>query len=173
MTANEIPPKADLRLNRIKRIVRVIRFLTSATIILDIVFGSVFLADLAGAGFLPPGIKVSFSPCLTYSAPFQIPMVALVLALLRAGLFFAGALILFRLLDLFEGGKFFTAQNVHYVKLLGWLVLMNWVVERLLDAVARALSPDPVGLAAGLLIVLIAWIMDEGRKMQEEQELTV
>jgi hypothetical protein len=173
MNAIEIPPQADLRLNRIKRIIRVIRFLTSATVILVIFYGSLFLADLAGAGIIRPGMQVSFSPCLTYSAPFKIPMVALVLALLRAGLFFAGAFILFWLLDLFEGGKFFTAQNVHYVKLLGWLVLMNWVVERLLDAVAWALSPDLVGLAAGLLIVLIAWIMDEGRKMQEEQELTV
>jgi hypothetical protein len=28
-------------------------------------------------------------------------------------------------------------------------------------------------LLAGILIILIAWIMDEGRKIQEEQELTV
>jgi hypothetical protein len=28
-------------------------------------------------------------------------------------------------------------------------------------------------LLAGAIIVLIAWIMDEGRKIQEEQELTV
>jgi hypothetical protein len=28
-------------------------------------------------------------------------------------------------------------------------------------------------LLAGIIIVLIAWIMDEGRKIQEEQELTV
>jgi hypothetical protein len=28
-------------------------------------------------------------------------------------------------------------------------------------------------LVLGLLILLISWIMDEGRKIQEEQELTV
>jgi hypothetical protein len=28
-------------------------------------------------------------------------------------------------------------------------------------------------LLAGTVIVLVAWIMDEGRKIQEEQELTV
>jgi hypothetical protein len=32
-------------------------------------------------------------------------------------------------------------------------------------------SLDRLGI--GLLILLIAWIMDEGRKIQEEQELTV
>jgi hypothetical protein len=33
------------------------------------------------------------------------------------------------------------------------------------------LSVGPV--LAGLMIIFIAWIMDEGRKIQEEQELTV
>ena len=28
-------------------------------------------------------------------------------------------------------------------------------------------------LLAGIIIILVAWIMDEGRKIQEEQELTV
>ncbi|MGA2242377.1 MAG: DUF2975 domain-containing protein [Verrucomicrobiota bacterium] len=136
-------------------------------------FGSVFLADLAGVHIIPSGVKISFSPLLTYSSPFKIPVVVLVLAFLRAGLFFVGALVLFWLLDLFEAGKFFTGQNVHYIKLLGWFVLSDWVVLRLLDVLAHGLSPDPVELAVGLLIVLIAWIMDEGRKIQEEQELTV
>jgi hypothetical protein len=173
MNANKISPKANARMSRIKKIIRVIRFLISATIIFAIVFGSVFLADLAGVHIIPSGVKISFSPLLTYSSPFKIPVVVLVLAFLRAGLFFVGALVLFWLLDLFEAGKFFTGQNVHYIKLLGWFVLSDWVVLRLLDVLAHGLSPDPVELAVGLLIVLIAWIMDEGRKIQEEQELTV
>jgi len=88
------------------------------------------------------------------------------------GLFFAGGLILFWLLDLFEAGQFFTAQIVHYINLLGWFVLADWVLIRVLDAMAHGFSLD-TRLAVGLLIVLISWIMDEGRKIQEEQELTV
>jgi hypothetical protein len=34
-----------------------------------------------------------------------------------------------------------------------------------------ALSTTPVFV--GLLIIFVAWIMDEGRKIQEEQALTV
>jgi len=34
-----------------------------------------------------------------------------------------------------------------------------------------ALSTTP--LFIGMLIIFITWIMDEGRKIQEEQELTV
>jgi hypothetical protein len=147
--------------------------LTSATVIIVIVFGSMFLADLAGIHLIGQGVKWSASPCLTYSSPFNIPAVVLVLTFLKGGLFFAGALILFWLLDLFEAGKFFTAEIVHYINLLGWLVLADWVVNRILDGLAKGLCPDPVGLAVGLLIVLIAWIMDEARKIQEEQDLTV
>jgi hypothetical protein len=165
------------------KIVIVVRFLTSATIIFVLFFGLLFLADLAGINILPhrangghilaQGAKISFSPCLTYSSPFKIPAFVLVLAFLRVGLFCAGSLILFWLLDLFEAGEFFTAQIVHYINPLGWLVLVDWVLIRVLDAVAHRFSPDTVGLAGGLLIVLTAWIMDEARKIQEEQDLTV
>jgi hypothetical protein len=51
-------------------------------------------------------------------------------------------------------------------------VLADWVLIRVLDAMAHGFSLD-TRLAVGLLIVLISWIMDEGRKIQEEQELTV
>jgi len=173
MNANELPPKANIRLNRIKKLVRVIRFLISSIIILVIFCCLAFLADLAGVPIVPSGVKVSFSTVLSFSSPFKIPAVILVLTILKIGLFFAGTFIFFWLLDLFEAGKFFTAQSVRYVKMLGWFVLADWVVDRLLDVLALALNADPLGLAGGLLIVLIAWIMDEGRKIQEEQELTV
>jgi hypothetical protein len=51
------------------------------------------------------------------------------------------------------------------------------LVVKLLDAIASRAVLIGVGdfakLAVGLLIILVAWIMDEGRKIQEEQELTV
>ena len=174
MNAIEVSPRGNLRLNRIRRIVKLIRFLTSATIILMIVLGSVFLLGLAGVLSIPAGVKVSFTPAVSYSSPYQIPAFVLVLALLRSGLFFAGALMVFWLLDLFEAAEFFTAKNVQCVKWIGWLVLGDWLAARLLElAAANGLALDPTELAAGLLIVLVAWIMEEGRMIQEEQELTV
>ena len=35
------------------------------------------------------------------------------------------------------------------------------------------LSSLPNDLLKGLFVIFVAWIMDEGRKIQEEQELTV
>jgi Protein of unknown function (DUF2975) len=174
MNANEISPKADMRMNRIKKVITIIRFLISSTVILGVVFGLLFLADLLGYPIVGPGVKISFSPLLTYTSPFKIPAIVLVLGFIRVGLFFAGILILFWLLDLFEAGKFFAAQNVQYIKLLGFLVIGDWVVTKILDAFAKSGMQISFGqLAVGLLVILISWIMDEGRKIQEEQELTV
>lgn len=165
---------AQIRMNRIKKIIAVIRWLISATVIYILVVGLFVLADLAGIHIMPSGGQISFSPGSTYSAPFKIPPAVLVLAFLRISLFFAGSLILFWLLDLLEAGKFFTGQNVRYIRLLGWFLLSDWVIERVLDAVAYGWGYIRIGeLLLGLLIVLIAWVMDEGRKIQEEQELTV
>jgi hypothetical protein len=174
MNANEVSPKVNTRMIRIKKVIKVVRFLISASVILLIVFGSAFLADLAGFPIYSAGVKISFSPLFTYTSPFKIPALVLVLAFFRAGLFFTGALVLFWLLDLVEAGNFFAAQNVRYIKFLGCLVIGDWGVTKILDAFARSGMEISFGkLGLGLLIILIAWIMDEGRKIQEEQELTV
>jgi hypothetical protein len=36
-----------------------------------------------------------------------------------------------------------------------------------------SLALDPTQFLLGPFVIFIAWIMDEGRKIQEEQELTV
>jgi hypothetical protein len=81
------------------------------------------------------------------------------------------------LLKKFASGNFFTAKNITCIKCLGCLVMSDWLAVKLLDAIGSRmvmLAPsDFTKLAIGFLIILIAWIMDEGRKIQEEQELTV
>lgn len=143
-------------------------------VVIFLVAGACFLAGLFGWMPQPDGIKISFSPLLTYTAPFDIPLFVLFFALLRAGVFLTGVLILFWLLDLFEAGHFFTAQSVRHIKSLGALIIMDWVLIKVLDSMAHAGVEITFGhLVLGLLVFVIAWIMDEGRKIQEEQELTV
>jgi uncharacterized membrane protein YGL010W len=82
--------------------------------------------------------------------------------------------ILFWLLDLFEAGNYFTARSVRHIKSLGALVMLDWVLTKILDAMSHSGVEITFGqLVVGLLIYIIAWIMDEGRKIQEEQQLTV
>jgi hypothetical protein len=174
MNANETAPKVNLRMNRIKKVIKLVRFLVSSAVIIFLLCGLGFLADLAGYSIIPAGVKISFSPLLTYTSPFSIPSMVLIVAFLRCGLFLVGILVLFWLLDLFEAGNFFTAQSVRHIKSLGALVIVDWVLTKILDSMARSGVEISFGqLVLGLLIFLIAWIMDEGRKIQEEQELTV
>lgn len=174
MDANRSFPQADARLNRIRRIIKFVRLLISSTLILFVFFGLLFLADLFGYPLVGPGVKISFSPLVTYTSPFVIPPFVLILAALRTGLWFVGAAVLFRLLDRLEAREFFTAPTVHLLKILGILLIVDWVMTKLLDATAQAgFRLSFLQLLLGALVVLFAWIVDEGRKMQEDQELTV
>ena len=61
---------------------------------------------------------------------------------------------------------------------LGCLVVSDWVIVKFLQVIgSRVLMigfDDFAKLAIGFLVVLIAWkLVDEGRKIQEEQDLTV
>jgi hypothetical protein len=116
-------------------------------------------------------------PFSRYASVRAIPGSLLILGFVRAGFFFAGAFVLNRLLRSFAGGILFTARNITGIKCLGYLVISDWVVVKFLNAIAsRSLVigfDDFAKLAVGFLFVLLAWIMDEGRKIQEEQELTV
>jgi len=107
-----------------------------------------------------------------------------------------------RLFQFYERGLIFTSETIRCIKTLGVLCVINWLFTSV-GMVLKHLSPPPplpspgitikiipssfsmgffsfsiyginVGLLlAGIIIVIIAWIMDEGRKIQEEQELTV
>jgi hypothetical protein len=173
MNATETPTSASLRLNRISKVIKIVRLLISSSLLLMIFVSALYFADLLGFHFLPAGVKISFSPGSSFSTPLHIPAAVLILAFTRAGLILAGALLLFWWLDLVEAGDFFNRQSARYFKWLGWLLLIDWLTARLLDALARVFILDVREIVIGLLILLIAWIMDEGRKIQEEQELTV
>ena len=175
MSTNKLEQKnGNARLSRLKRIIHLVQWLLGAIVIIFLVFGSVFLASLLGWLEAPAGIKISFSPLLTYTAPFNIPTAALFFVFLRTGLFMTGVFILFKLLNLFEAGDFFSGVSVRHIKSLGALVMLDWGLTKVLDAMAHCGVEISFGqLVLGLLIFIIAWIMDEGRKIQEEQELTV
>jgi len=165
---------ADARMDRIRTVIRIVRWIVSAGLIVLVVFGGWFVANLIGLVASPVGTQISFSPLLTYSAPFKVPATVLMFAFVRTIFVVIGTFILLWWLDLIEAGEFFTDCSVRYLKWLGWLVIADWVVQKLLDATARRGVEITCGqLVLGLLIVLIAWVTDEGRKIQEEQKLTV
>jgi hypothetical protein len=104
------------------------------------------------------------------------------LAGIGGGLNLLAAATFYRLLNLYEKGIIFSAANVRLLGRIGHLGfsygLLNVCGPVIISGkliipdflVAAASSPWVIG---GLFVVVISHIMDEGRKIQEEQELTV
>jgi len=176
MNANDNSSKTDQRLNRVRKVIWVVRILIGLAVVCVVSFNLIFLSSIIGWTDISPG-SITIPPFSTYSSTRAIPASLLILGIIRVGFLFAGAFVLNRLLRSFASGSFFTAKNINCIKWLGCLVISDWVVVKFLQAFgSRTLMlgfEDFAKLAIGFLIILIAWIMDEGRKIQEEQELTV
>ncbi len=109
-----------------------------------------------------------------------LPLAALIFALLK----------LKNLFSLYERGCIFTERNVDCYRALG-RTLMVWVacdiVNRTLLGVVLTLDNPPgkrllvigldggdfTGIFVGVAVLIISWVMDEARKMQEEQALII
>ena len=125
-----------------------------------------------------------------YEKISQAPIIALIIVLLGVGLFLTAVISGYQLLTLYEKGIVFSARNVQLLRRIGYLacgygllavwgpvlvsswhsyIFGGWVISyRWFMPLLR--SPCLIG---GLFVVVVSHIMDEGRKIQEEQELTV
>ena len=170
MNANEISPIANPRLKRIKYMSRFLKGLILAyfvVICLLVAYGRIMSGR--GEDVLPP------RPDTIGESVYQILYYALSLL---------AVFTLYRLLNFYEKGMIFSAVNTSQIRRLGFLAM----VYALLKACNSLFLPNegvftlPTTLInflmspwffAGCFIIIITWIMDEGRKIQEEQELTV
>jgi hypothetical protein len=174
MNANENSSKANARLNRIKRISRIIKVMFLFYIVLGTLILMVFMKK-AGAGTW----RVFDN---SYTNISDVPAMVKLLAGIGGGLNLLAAVTFYRLLNLYEQGIIFSAANVHLLGRIGHLVfscgLLNVCGPVIISGnlsipeflVATVGSPWVIG---GLFVTVISRIMDEGRKIQEEQELTV
>jgi len=86
-------------------------------------------------------------------------------------LFFYG--VMFSLFRLYQKGILFSAKNIRYIHSLACFLIGNWAIDYQLQSTLQDMDLSTTPLFVAFLIIFIAWIMDEGRKIQEEQELTV
>ncbi len=173
MNANEALSKTNVRMNRIKTVGRFVKYMFLALFVVSCGF---FLYSTirfwASAGwYLPFAVASGVLLCVWYWKLAQ-------------------------LFGFYERGLIFTAQTIGCIKFLGLLCGVEWalrnvfiILHQLYPAPPMLETPAPQVhfsffsisfgrfefgfLLAGVVIVLIAWIMDEGRKIREEQELTV
>jgi hypothetical protein len=174
-------PKAGSRLNRIKVVSRIVRALIAIWAVFVTLMTALavlqFIAVSLGSRVFPGEsmtFHITFSPHQVYSFPCDMPWPVLLLGSVQLGLIGFGAITLIRLFRLYEGGSFFAAGNVRCIQILGFIVAGYGLIQIALEFLPPNRSVEIGGsLVFGLLILFIAWIMDEGRKIQEEQELTV
>jgi len=132
--------------------------------------------------------------CLPYVDVFPLPWSALLMgfltSMLPVGVGLYGVYCLSRLFRLYEHGQVFLAENVYWYKRLSrvllWSCLAGILCRCLLSVVltlhnppgqrmiSLSLSSDDLNLLLlGGVLAVIAWVMDEGRRLQEEADLTV
>jgi Protein of unknown function (DUF2975) len=193
MNTSEIAPKTNLRMNRIRIVSRIAKWIVLAFLFYSIVF---FLRLSSGpASFLKSNVWRTL-----FNVMFQVVLWFWYWKLAR-------------LFDFYKRGLIFAAETIRCIKFLGLLCAVGWMLMSInhfllqqyplpsIQSMLDHLKTLPPGvtlrevsvthyqmgffsfdfgtginfglLFAGIVIVLIAWIMDEGRKIQEEQELTV
>lgn len=104
---------------------------------------------------------------------------------------FLGLIILKRLFQNYTFGSIFSLENVKKYQYLGWLFFLNALFITPLSDMLMVLSatlsnppghrylsitfgtPNLEDILYGLLIIVISWVMAEGYKIKEEQNLTI
>ena len=176
MNTNEISPKTNPRLKRIQKVSRILKVCVLISFILS-------LCTIAyGFEHSPRGMVSIYGQAYEVS---DIPMSMVILTAAGTGFFLLGYICLYRLFCLYEKGVIFSEANVLQIKRLGICLICSGgiaVAATIIRAVDAgmilswwALFRVPLSpwVIIGGTIYVIAWIMNEGRKIQEEQELTV
>ena len=184
MNANEISPKTSPRLNRIQKVSRLFRYFVLANLVFNVGFWLLLFPSWTLRGFeiTLRGLLMSGSVMLML---FWFWKLAQLFRLYERGQIFAAETIR-------------CIKVLGIICLIGWTVSVS---ARFMPRPEVIPQNPPVGaksvivkkqsfnmglfsfdfgtgidfglLFVGASVVLAAWIMDEGRKIQEEQELTV
>ena len=125
-----------------------------------------------------------------HDLPGQIRFYAFLVDLIPLGAILYGLHKLRRLFRLYENGLIFTERNVDCFRGLG-RALVVWVAchvarTTLLSIILTMNNPpgqrmvtvgldsgDFTGVFVGVVVLIISWVMDEGRRIQEDQALIV
>lgn len=132
------------------------------------------LAFMLGWPYFTGGrMHVVISPGHSYASPADMPAAMLVWWLIKMAwsLFCYGAV--FLLFRLYYKGIYFSVQNVRLIRALGIYLAGSFCIDSMIQGQIHDMNVSMTPFFVGMGLTFISWIMDEGRKMQEEQELTV
>jgi hypothetical protein len=133
--------------------------------ILGFIFGWPFFAE--------DHIRMVISHNHIYSSRSEMPSEIFWLMLVKQALAFSAGGVMLRLFWLYGKGILFSVKNVNCLRFLGYYCIINWFVDLEMQGHLHDMDLSTAPIFVGFFIIFFAWIMDEGRKIQEEQELTV
>ena len=174
MNTKEPTPTANPRTNRIQKFSAVLRTFFRITAVLSAVGG---LVNIWWA--LPVHV-----PERSGSAN-AIAIRGVTNLILAVGFWLCGKLFMY-----YARGELFSPKIVACIRQIGWVGIIKGVVSAISTFVFIHWGPAPpsvgliiaapisfltmlLGIVPGIALICVAWVMDEGRKIQEEQELTV
>ncbi len=169
MNSNKISPKINARLDRIKKAARVCQCLLGTNVVFGVYCALAFLF----AWPFPHRIRIPISPNHIYSSLSEMPGEIFALFLVQEGLIMAAYVALFALFRLYGQGILFSVRNILLIRVLGYCIIINWLLNYQMQSALADMALSMTPLFVGLMIIFVAWVMDEGRKIREEQELTV
>ena len=183
MNATEAPAKNNSSTRRIRIFSQILKALVLIYMVVIplVCIAAPSIVDFAVVNYvLVPGQSIG-TTLSSANPPVRSAGVKLVAAV-SAAIYLLGAVVFYRLLNLYEKGVVFSSANVRLFRLLGCLAFCKGLL-------AVAASVDSFGgfvfgmvlfaalhspwVVGGFFGVMLSYIMDEGCKMREEQELIV
>lgn len=165
------PKGGDIRLKRIQNVSWRKLVLMGFWLLLGVYW---MLAFLFGWPFFGhEGVRMAISDNHIYPSLAGMPPEIRIWWAVKMGWGLFGYGILFSLFWLYQKGILFSAKNVSHIRCLGYWLIVNWGIDDQLQSVVRDVDLSLTPVFVGMLIIFVSWVMDEGRKMREEQELTV
>jgi len=173
-------------LSRIKKVSRKFRLLFSSLVIAIPIADALFWIMF---NHLPANGEMILRTD-NHDLALQTRLLLFVASLIPIAVATFGAFTLARLFQLYENGIVFSTLNVKYYRSLGYTII-GWVIATFLytplNSIIVSINNPPgeryvtVGFEAfdlftltmGIIVLLISWVMDEGRKLEDEQTYTV
>jgi hypothetical protein len=165
---------AVARAARLERIARASWWIQLLMVICFVGMAYTLLAFFMGwPMFSESKVRIVISQSHIYTAAADMPGEIFWLWLGKMFFWFVAYGVVFSLFGLYRKGQLFTARAVLHIRSLGYFLIINWAFDDQMQSTLRDMNLSTVPILIGLLIIFVSWIMDEGRKIQEEQELTV
>lgn len=180
-------------MNKIQRVSRVFRVLFQTLFFILPLLLILFWMTASHPSWEWNGIKIQSIPSgikMLHAFNLETRLLGLSISMIPTIIHMLILYFLFKLFGLYEKGEIFSIVNVKYIKNIGYLMLLDQLVNpiyQLFISVAMtwqnpkgqgvaSITMDQTNIAtmiAAVLIILISWIMAEGCKLREEQALIV